>query len=194
MIEKKYLEEKYIRNKKSTREIAIELKCSEHKVNYWLGKHNILKRNISEAIYLYHNPNGDPFVFYEPKNQEESFLFGLGLGLYWGEGTKADKMSVRLGNTDPNLIKKFIEFLVVIFGIDRLDLRFGLQLFSDMNVEEAMDFWMKSLRISKAQFYKVVVTPSHKIGTYRKKTLYGVLTVYYHNKKLRDLLISKLPL
>ncbi len=63
-----------------------------------------------------------------------------------------------------------------------------------MSIEEAMDFWIKKIRISKAQFYKVIVTPSRKVGTYRKKTEYGVLTVYYHNKKLRDLLISKLPL
>ena len=38
MISREYLEGAYIQNKKSAREISIVLKCSEHKVNYWLGK------------------------------------------------------------------------------------------------------------------------------------------------------------
>ena len=57
-----------------------------------------------------------------------------------------------------------------------------------------MDFWVRKLKISETQFYKIVITKSGKVGTYRKKNPNGVLTVYYHNKKLRDPLISKLPL
>jgi hypothetical protein len=39
-------------------------------------------------------------------------LFGMGLGLYWGEGTKRGKGGMRITNTDAKMIKKFIEFLV----------------------------------------------------------------------------------
>jgi hypothetical protein len=113
--------------------------------------------------------------------------------LYWGEGTKADRGSVRLGNSDPGIIKKFMEFLIEIFNVKREDFKFGLQLFNDINKQEAMDFWTKSLRINERQFYKVTVSPSVSQGTYRKKARYGVLTVYYHNKKLRDLLVGLLP-
>ena len=121
------------------------------------------------------------------------FLFGLGLGLYWGEGTKANKHSVRLGNTDPDLIVKFIQFLMRFFKIQKKDMRFGLQIFSDMHPQEAMNYWRKKLGVRKDQFYTVTVTRSGKIGTYRKKSRYGVLTVYYHNKKLRELLVNMLP-
>lgn len=184
----------YLMEGLSMKDIAVRLKCSLHKVSYWMEYYTIPKRSISEAIYVRSNPGGDPFVFHSPKTIDEAKLFGLGLGLYWGEGTKADKNTVRLGNTDPKLILKFIEFLERIFGVRRADMRFGLQVFSDMSPATALDFWCKNLTITRRQFYKVTVTRSGSIGTYRKKSRYGVLTVYYHNKKLRDRLIGEVPM
>jgi len=115
----KNLKKLYNEKHKSVPEIARLSECSENKVNYWLAKYQIKKRTISEAIYVKHNPKGDPFKFIVPKSAEDAELFGLGLGLYWGEGTKANKDSIRLGNTDPNLIKKFIEFLIRFFSIKK---------------------------------------------------------------------------
>lgn len=164
-----------------------------HKVQYWMQHHGIERRKMSDAIYLKHNPNGDPFTFRQPQTSQEMILFGLGIGLYWGEGTKASLSSVRLGNTDPALLKKFLEFMEKFFRVQHKDFRFGLQLFSDTKPKKALDFWRKKLKIHRNQFYKVTVTRSGSIGTYRNKSLYGVLTVYYNNKKLRDLLVSLLP-
>ena len=180
------LERLYIKEKKPISTIAKLLECSEHKVNYWVARFGIQKRSISEGVYLYHNPHGDPFKIHKPKTMDEAFLSGLGLGLYWGEGTKSNKNSVRLGNTDPRLITKFIEFLMRLFEIDKKKLKFGLQIFSDMVPEVALKFWMNHLGASRSQFQKVIVTPARSIGTYRHKTKHGVLTVYFCNKKLRD--------
>lgn len=173
-------------------EIAGLLHCSLHKVQYWMQVHQITRRSISDAIYLKNNPNGDPFCFHPPRTTKEAFLYGLGMGLYWGEGTKANLSEVRLGNTDPGIIEAFIDFLEQSFGIRKEDCRFGLQIFTDIDPEEALDFWSKKLRIKRSQFYRPVVTISGSIGNYRKKSKYGVLTVMYHNKRLRDLLVSKL--
>jgi len=188
------LEKLYIKYKKSVFEIAKFLKCSENKVNYWIKKYKINKRSISDAMYIKHNSNGDPFKFNYPKNLKKAKLFGLGIGLYWGEGNKANKNSIRLGNTDPNLIKKFIEFLIKFFSIKRKDLSFGLQLFSDVDVDVAMDFWVKMLKINKSQIGKPVITISGSLGNYKKKNQCGVLTVMYHNKKLKNLLMNLLPM
>lgn len=193
MLKKKMLEELYLGKKKSMQEIANMLGCSLHKVNYWANKHLMPIRSRSDAVYLKCNPDGDPFLFREPITIGEAKLFGLGIGLYWGEGTKASKTSVRLGNTDPYLLKKFIEFLVAFFGIEKSDLKFALQIFTDISINNAMDFWIKHLKIRKEQFNKPIITKSGSLGTYRKKSQYGVLTVMYHNKKLRDLLVSLLP-
>lgn len=120
-------------------------------------------------------------------------LMGMGLGLYWGEGDKANTYSLRLGNTDVNLIKTYIKFLTTLFGVRKNELKFGLQLFSDTKPEIALKYWTKELSVSVSQFYKITVTISGSLGTYRKKSKYGVITVYFHNKKLRDIIVNMLP-
>lgn len=174
------------------RAIADTLGCSVHRIEHWLKKYDIKRRSISDAIYLKHNPNGDPFRFESAHTLEEWKLFGIGIGLYWGEGTKADKNAVRLGNTDPALIQVFLQFLERFFAVERKDCKFGLQIFTDIETEKALDFWSKKLKIHRRQFYKVTVTPSGSIGTYRRKSQYGVLTIYYHNSKMRNILVNHL--
>ncbi len=191
-IAKKTLENLYLIQKKSVKDIAGILGYSCHKINYWMLKYNIPVRSQSEASYVKHNPNGDPFIPKEISNLEESFLFGLGLGLFWGEGNKANKHAVRLGNSDPAVINKFVEFLEKIYGVERKILRFGVQIFNDLEPREVLNFWTKSLSVSKDQFQKLIITKSRGKGTYKKKSKYGVLTVYLHNKKLRDVLIAEL--
>lgn len=192
MIEKKKLEYWYRESKKSVREIAQILNCSEGRINYWLEKHSIPKRSISEALYTKHNPNGDPFTSRIPRTHRHFFLFGLGLGLYWGEGNKKNLTAVRLGNTDPHLIRSFLIFLRELYDIDDSRLRFGLQLFSDMDQAREERFWQTFLNVPPNKFGKTVNTRSGSIGTYREKSKHGVLTIYFHSKKLRDTLIEQI--
>ncbi|MFZ2555685.1 MAG: hypothetical protein WAZ27_02855 [Minisyncoccia bacterium] len=187
-LKKDFLLQAYINQKKSAKDIAKLYDCSEHKVNYWLGKYKIPKRSISEAIYIKSNPGGDPFSFRSPSSREKIFLYGLGMGLYWGEGTKKNKHAVRLGNSDPSLVKAFMQFLVHCYGIPEKKFRFWLQVFSDMPPEVTVRFWCRSLGVSRSQFGKVTVTPRRGVGTYREKTKYGVVSVYVANVKLRNLL------
>lgn len=191
-MDKKFLEHRYIHDKKSVHEIAKEAQCSDGKVNYWLEKYFIPKRSISEAIYTKHNPNGDPFLPKMFQTNKDSFLFGLGLGLYWGEGTKRNLGQVRLGNTDPYLIRAFIVFLRKLYRIDNSRLRFAIQIFTDMDQKKEEEFWRDFLKVEAKQFYKTINTRSGSIGTYREKSKHGVLTVYFGNKKLRDILINEI--
>ena len=186
------LQRLYIKEKLPSVKIAKVFNCSERTVNYWLARYGIKKRSISEAMYLRYNPNGDPFkVIHKPRTVKEATLYGLGLGLFWGEGNKKNKGSIRLGNTDPAIIKKFIQFLIKIFRINKKKLRFGLQVFNDMSEKKSLAFWLKELKefgIKKNQFFKVTVTPSRSIGNYREKSRFGVLTVYFSNTKLKNIL------
>ncbi len=176
----------------SMMEISKELNCSCTKIVYWMNKYNIVRRSRSEAIYLKKNPKGDPFTIKRKLTPSERELLGFGLGLYWGEGNKRNKHSIRLGNTDPELIKKFIKFLTNIYNIDKNKLIYGLQIFSDIDKEKAKSYWMKKLNATPDQFQKIIVTPSRGCGTYQRKMKYGVLTLYYHNIKLRNILNNKL--
>ncbi len=174
-------------------EVAKSIGWSVHKVLYNMNKYCIKRRTISQAIYLKHNPNGDPFKVKTIKSVSDAKLLGIGIGLYWGEGTKMNKHSVRLGNTDPALIRTFILFLTNLFGVSKNRLRFGLQIFTDIDKHKALDYWINELGVRASQFYKITVTISGSIGTYRNKSLYGVVTVYFNNTKLRDVLVGMLP-
>ena len=93
--------------------------------------------------------------------------------------------------------ERFIEFLLNILGVHQHKIRLGLQIFSDMSKKQALEFWLKELSeygINRSQFFKVIVTPARSIGTYREKSQYGVLTVYFCNTKLKKILDSMLPL
>jgi len=176
----------------SAYEIAGKLKVSPNKITYWLRKYKVPKRSLSEAIYLKHNPNGDPFEIKRNLTTEEAKLLGFGLGLYWGEGSKKSTKGVKLANTDPRLIKKFLEFLTEICQVNTQKLKYWLQIFDDTNPERAMRYWCQELDIRSEQFYRTTVTPSRGKGTYRKKCKFGVLTVSFGNTKLRKKLLSML--
>lgn len=174
------------------KQIADKLDCSPRAIQYWMDRHGLKRRSISDAVYRKQNPEGDPFNVIKPGTSMEFLLFGLGLGLYWGEGTKANRHSIRLGNTDPALIKSFMLFLEKIYRVDRNKIRFSLQVFTDIDVDEALNYWTRTLRVKKSQFSKTTVTISGKVGNYRKKSKYGVLTVHFNNKKSRDILNQQL--
>jgi hypothetical protein len=189
-IHKHFLSDLYINKKQSSSQIAKKLNCSENKINYWLAKYEIKKRTISDAIYDLKNPLGDPFAIKQPKTLRQGVLFGLGLGIYWGEGLKRGKGGVRLTNTDAQMVRKFIDFLEKFCGIDRSKLRFSLQIFKDIDGEKALDYWRRELGIKKQQFYKTIVSKIRGEGTYKYKSDYGVIIVYFNNVKLKKIILE----
>ena len=188
---KKHLEKLY-NNGRSMAEIARELNCSIHKVVYWMEKYGIKRRSLSEATYLKANPNGDPFKIKNNINAKEMFLYGLGIGIYWGEGDKRSKNALRVANTDPYVIKTFTKFLLNICGLEKRKLLYNLISFNDSNPEEARIFWAKELETSPEKFGKIVQIPSQGKGTYKKKSKYGVCIVIVCNMKLKAWIMKEI--
>ncbi len=187
---KSILENLYTIDKKSVSQISVLLKCSENKINYWLSKYKIKKRTISDAIYQLKNPLGDPFALKQPKNLKEGILFGMGLGLYWGEGTKRGNGGMRITNTDARMLQKFIKFLESFFGIDKNKLRFSIQIHHDIEIEAALNYWSRELGVKKSQFYKTLVLKSRGEGTYKYKSQYGVVIVQFNNTRLKKIICN----
>ena len=184
-ISRDYLYSEYVVKRRSVAQIAQRLKFSQNKVNYWIEKYDIQKRTISDAMYHLKNPLGDPFSIKQPITVEEGILYGMGLGLYWGEGTKRGTGALRLTNTDAKLVRKFIEFLETFFKIDKNRLRFSIQIFSDISPKKALEFWKKELSVSDNQFYKTTVVKVRGEGTYKYKSEYGGVILYFNNIKLK---------
>lgn len=176
----------------SMRQIALKISCSEHKIVYWMNKYGIKRRERSVASYTYYNPNGDPFIIKVDLNPDESILFGLGLGIYWGEGDKVSKYQVRVTNTDPEMIKVFTKFLVEICQVKKERIAYYLVCFNDSNIEKVAYFWSKQLNISKNKFGKIIQIPPQGKGSYKKKSQFGVCSVVISNVKLKTWILGKL--
>jgi len=187
----KKLTDLYIRKHKSAYEISSSVGCSENKINYWLRKYKIKKRTLSEAIYFKHNPGGNPFRIKNKLNKKEAELKGIGLGIYWGEGDKSsNNTSVRLSNTDPFLIRKFREFLRKIYKVKEKKISYGLVLFNDVKKSVAIDFWKQHLKIKREQLGKITIIPPQGKGRYKRKSKYGVLSLIFTNKKLKEQILD----
>lgn len=169
-------------------EIARLLRISTNKVSYWMDRYNLKRRSINEAIYLKKNPTGDPFFVKINLNQYELFLLALGLGLFWGEGMKKSSSGVRLGNTDPYMIVFFREFLEKVCGVKREKINYSLQLFGDVDKNEALQFWCDILSITPKKLGKISMVKLRGNGTYKKKNTFGVLQIACHNKKLKEII------
>ncbi len=107
-----------------------------------------------------------------------------GLFLYWGEGTKAAAYTTAITNTDPDMIKFFIDWLA-LFNIRRDQLSVVLHLYSDMNPEYEIDFWSSCLDIKKEQFRKPSIKKTQLCDiTYTTGFRHGTCSVLYYDKEL----------
>ncbi len=177
---------------KSMNEISIIKECSINKIVYWMDKHNIARRSLSEAIYQKSNPSGHPFSIKKNMNNAEQILYGLALGIYWGEGNKADKYQVRVTNTDPKMILIFRAFLLNICGVKPDKISYSIVSFHDLDELKIRRYWSKQLKISEEKFGKIVKIPSQSKGTYKKKSKKGVASITVSNTKFKEWILNEI--
>ncbi len=187
MLEIKKIKSLYKKGK-SAAEVGKELGISWRKVIYLMDKYGIKRRSRSEAIYYKHNPNGDPFKIKTKLTPQEQCLKALSLGLYWGEGSKYNPISIRLANSDPSLLRTFIKFLRDICGVNPQKIKLWLTIHDDISIEKALNFWSDQLNMPLSQFSKTVVINHRGNATYKNKSFYGTATVCVHNMKLRQIM------
>lgn len=86
-------------------------------------------------------------------NKREFFI--VGAALYWAEGFKKDS---RLGfaNSDPNMIKFFLKWLLKNCGVPKKDirLRVGLNISHKNRIKETEKYWSELTGIPLSQFQK----------------------------------------
>lgn len=159
------------------------LKVSKSTLSLWLGNYPLSKQRIRELRdwseqriekfretmrkkrekRLKETYEVQKKILLPLKNRE---LFMLGLGLYWGEGTKYRMMGLSVSNTDPSIIKFFISWLNKCLLISRKKIRILVQLYSDMDINREMRYWSEVLKIPKTQFAKPYIkkTSSKRIN------------------------------
>lgn len=91
------------------------------------------------------------------------------LGLYWGEGTKADLSMI---NSDPVLLQSFASCLQD-FGITKDRIRLSLRVHGDVSLRASKDFWSTTLGIPLHHFGRIEVIDGKKKG----KLPYGMCRI-----------------
>lgn len=89
--------------------------------------------------------------------------------IYWGEGNKKE---LNLINSDPGLIKVFLECLYEI-GVKSESVKISLRLYSDIDKNNAIEFWTSYLSLKKSQVYETEIIEGKKLG----KLPYGMCRV-----------------
>jgi len=99
--------------------------------------------------------------------------------LYLGEGAKGPRRSFMLGNSNPKVVKLYLNLLRKCYIIDEKKFRCTLQCRADQNIPKLENFWHKVTGIPKTQFYKARIDP-RTIGKKSKKPEYkGVCRIDY---------------
>ena len=80
-------------------------------------------------------------------------LFIAGIFLYWGEGSKSEKTTTGLSNTDPSMLIFFLKWLRSM-KVDLKKATVTLHLYSDMNCRKETNFWKKILKLPSVCFKK----------------------------------------
>lgn len=103
----------------------------------------------------------------------------VGLGLYWGEGAKAERCNLSISNSDPRVIRVAMRWFSVCLDVD--EERFKPRLFiSDAHrsrEDVLLDFWSHELGIPREQFANTVYIRRGKKIYENHETYYGVLAL-----------------
>ena len=155
------------KNGKSYREIKRVLGTPTSTLSEWLSPHgwsNNIKtaliekskgKNSIRLLYLNKIRRKHLARLYQEAQQEskiefEKFkyhpLFIAGLMLYLGEGDKISKYQVRISNTDPNIVKIFVNFLLYVCQVPNKKIKAGLLIYPDLNDATCKKFWIKNNR------------------------------------------------
>src|SRR3989338_10546443 len=115
------------------------------------------------------------------RNLSQRDLLFLGLGLYWGEGSKNPENRFVIVNSDPHLLKVILKWLQEVMNISS-DMFVPQIYINDQHqyrVEKILRFWATELKIPKKQFRRTIfIHVAHKKVYANHDTYMGVLHLY----------------
>lgn len=122
-----------------------------------------------------------------PLTNREIYL--IGLFLYWGEGFKDIKGSLSLSNTDPRVIKFYMYWLVKCLKISKERIKVLVHLYSDMNIEESLNYWSRELDIIRSQFSRPYIKKSKRVNIDQKGFGHGTCNLVFSDVRLKEKVI-----
>ena len=139
---------------KSYSQIKKELKVSKSTLSYWLRNYPLSKKQLDKLVYKnerrierFRNTmrlkreNRLKKVYKKEKQEilpltsRETYIGGL--FLYWGEGGKTAKTRTAFSNTNPEMIKFILYWLIKILNISKEKIIVRLYLYKGLAMERA---------------------------------------------------------
>lgn len=136
----------------------------EHREN-WLGKWGGSRKRKRLAEIEASRKSGK---LIKSLSQKDKIVFLS--GLYWAEGSKKD---FAFTNTDPDMIKVFVDCLEEVFNVPRNQIRASIRIYEDLDKEKCLEFWSGVAGIPTDRFVSVDVLKGKKLG----KLNYGMCRI-----------------
>jgi len=114
-------------------------------------------------------------------------LFISGIMLYWGEGGKDPKQALKLANSDPKMIRFYVEFLRKACQIPEEKIRAYVLIYPQIEEKTARAYWSKMANVPWENFTKtVVITGRHAT----RRLGWGVCTISVSNTYFKQKMLE----
>lgn len=179
----------WFKNEPWSQEIKTKLSIEESLSNP--KKLELMAQANRERWHLKHEEYKDAAVR-EFQNLKNDPLFLAGIMLYWGKGDRVLQNSfVRLGNSDPEMIKIFYLFLIKTLKISPDRISAWLLLYPDLIDSVQKNIWSKATGLGLRQFKKsIYIQGRHPT----KRMSFGVCTIVIHSRALKERILKWLEL
>ncbi len=169
---------------KSYKEIIEILEVPRSTLSGWFGKEDWsekIRDKLSEAARVQHTLRIRTLNKTRGKNLELAYdearkvateefevlkynpLFIAGIMLYWGEGTKLGKSVVRLTNTDSEMIRLYVFFVLHVCRIPMERVRAQILIYPDLNDDQCRRYWVAATGLPEENFTKTTtINGRHK--------------------------------
>lgn len=137
----------------------------------------------SEAVYKSMYPKGDPFN-YQRDGNEELELIGL---ILWT--TEGDKTQLSISNGNPNIIKKYLEFLRTICHFNEEKIKAVIHCHDTLPYNKCLRYWSTITNIPPKRFTRPHIKKDRG-GT--RKYPYGILRIAASNNRLVSIFKERL--
>lgn len=185
----------------SLKEISKKLKISKSTASIWMKKQKInsvgmkrlsnliIKGREKSKIVLREKKKNrikqiekECSVLVKKKNFKKDELKLILSLLYWCEGSKTDRRVIFI-NSDPNLVRSFIELLRKSFSIDENKMKAVLHLHEYHNKKIMLKYWanITSIKLSNITIYNKKNSGKRKKDNYK-----GCISVRYGDSKVLD--------
>lgn len=114
----------------------------------------------------------------------EEQIFLIGLGLYWGEGSKTSRGSASFFNSDPRSIQIMMRFYKEIGEVPDLKFRGHIFLHPHLDSSKAEEYWSKISGIPLSQFNKTTMQHNRASKGKKDSLPLGTFAITVHDTNL----------